>query len=172
MNLKKITLLLFLCSFIFPKYYVSYDASWEADVSVMGESGTLDGDGALALGFENMINQNLWLGFKYDILPGELDNCSSDCETSTLDLYGKYMIPINNDASAFLLLGYALPVGDFDDVDAGIQYGFGVSSQMGLGMYYTVSTLESTESMSDGPYDTYSVTYDIDLTRIGITYSF
>jgi len=68
--MKRILLMLTLLSFVFPKYYIAYDASWEAEISIYGESGTLDGDGAVALGYENMINDKLWLGLRYDILPG------------------------------------------------------------------------------------------------------
>ena len=157
--MKKMLLLLSILSLCFSNVIISYDLDWQFSIS--GSEITAD-SGALSIGYEDLVSDNMMIGASYDIIGAEYDGL--DGEAQLINFYGKYIIPINNN-SFWATLGYCLPTGDSDDVDGGISYGFGLSHSSGVGFYYIINNLEYPES-----YAYYS--FDAEVTRMGLFYSF
>ena len=169
----KILLLTIIISFGFTgKMWVAYDFSWDVELSAYGDSYGDDADsGALIIGYESSVSNNISYGASYDIIGAAFDDYYSGWDAQMINLYAKYHMPINDDMSGWASLGYSIPTGDFDFVDSGLSYGFGVSQPSGLGFYYIINNLESSEMMY-GYYGYYDVNVDVTVTRMGLSYSF
>ena len=153
-------------SLSFSGFYVSYDLMHNVEFSSSFGSADDDASGALAIGYEEALdNNNISLGISYDLIMSEFD-ASSDFGASNdgngfLNLYGKYLFPINEKLNFWGSLGYNLPQGDLadEDADAGLSYGFGVSMSNGIGVSYSFNN----SSFED---------VDVVFSRFAISYSF
>ena len=86
-----------------------------------------------------------------------------------INIYSKYIIPLKKNKNISFIwfsLGYSFPFGDLKDyLDAGTLYGFGILHKERIGLYCMVSNLIY-------PQDIYFDEFDIDVTRIGLSYHF
>ena len=92
--IKYIILLISFLSFSFSGIYLSYDLSANLEVEFSGVSADEDYDsGALTIGYEEALNENLSFGSSFDIVNMEGDG--SDDGDGFFNVYGKYYKLIN-----------------------------------------------------------------------------
>ena len=164
-------LLITLSSLSFAGFYISYDAQATAELEIFGISVDNDYDtGALTLGYEddalNVIQtlpENILIGASFDVLKMKFGNDDSDVGDGFLNIYGKYTYVINDNFTAWGSLGYNLPMGDIDEADGGMLYGFGVIMDNGFGASYIVQNITFTEE---------DINVDATISRISVSYSF
>ena len=168
--MKLFSLLILLSTLILPKAWISYDLNWELEGD--GYSASAD-RGALAIGYEDIVSKNLSVGGSYDVLGATMDG--SDMEFQLFNLYAKYIFSSDETISIWGSLGYSIPTGDFDEIDAGLSYGIGASLSNGVGFYYIMSNLKYEDEYYydyDGYYYDYSDSEDFNVNRMGLYISF
>ena len=159
-----IIFLIGILSVCFSGVWVAYD--FKTTYEVYGFKANAD-KGALTVGYVTSLESDdkLSFGVSYTIKGATSDETNG--EAKMLDIFSRYNVPINEDLSFWGSLGYSHPVGDIDDLDGGLSYGFGFLHTKGIGFYYIISNLVS-------PADYYFYDYDIDfdVARLGLSYNF
>jgi len=109
-------------------------------------------------------------GFAYDIKGAKFDGGTDDA--TCMNLYSKYFFSSDSDMSFWGTLGYTIPTGDFDDVDGGLNYGFGMLHNNGIGFYFIINDLEYSETIYNDYNNSYELEADVKITRIGLSWTF
>ena len=160
--MNKVILMLTLLTFAFPNVYISYDLKTE--IKIAGDKESAD-KGQISIGYEDYYEDDspIMIGVSLGVIEADFNGV----EPSLSSIYGKYVF----ENSAWAMLGYAFPGGDFDELDAGLQYGFGYTSSDGFGLYIKMTQLSISNSYSYDYYD-YETSENIDVTQIGFSYNF